>query len=213
MPYSLQTTSDAFGDQVDRAVAQFQQASLLGFRQPDGSYLAVGVRTREQQACLAALRICLAWEDFLEESFLKYLCGAVAPSGYVPTLLTPTLQSMATARQTLSGNNSYLKWDRQSAITRAGSVFDQAEPYAQTFQFVGQTVADLYVVRNRFAHRSEYAATRFRALVLALYGFNPNGMTPGRLLTQMHPDPQVGLPVLEALANRVKAARQLVVPV
>jgi len=154
------------------------------FRIPAGHarYRSVGIRTIETLAGLQLLKLHLGWEEFLESVFLRYLCGCISPSGYCPTLLTSRERGIATATSRLFGGYRYLNWGPSEAVERAERYFQNGEPFSVAIGSAAHELEALTVIRNRFAHRSEHAQNQFRQLVRNELGFNPPGITPGRLL-------------------------------
>lgn len=53
-----------------------------------GAYIKIPVRRKELFASLSLLRMQLAWESFVEDVFVRYMCGAVTASGYSPILIS-----------------------------------------------------------------------------------------------------------------------------
>ncbi len=171
-----------FEQSVQDSLIFLQEAQNFKIIQTAGSYRHIGVRRIESIAGLALLKIHLAWEEFLESVFVRYMCGATSASGFAPTLLSSPVSTISGAMKKLLQSNRYLNWNPQDTLHRANCYYDHGEPFATTISAVMQTGDDIVTVRNRFAHRSEYAAQRFRALVLKAFGYVPRGMSPGRFL-------------------------------
>ena len=147
-----------------------------------GSYRPIGIRTVESLAGLQLLKMHLAWEDFIESVFVRYMCGCVSHSGFTPVLLQRREQSTAAAMATLLGSKRYLQWTASETLARAQTFFQNGEPFNTAIHSAMYELESICTIRNRFAHRSEYAAAQFRNLVRNELGYNPPGMTPGRFL-------------------------------
>jgi hypothetical protein len=142
----------------------------------------------------------LAWEDFVEGVFLRYLCGARNASGRGPHLLHPAQPSIAAAHTELIGATGapFLTWSRSDVLSRADNYFADGEPFATPLAAAAVTLEDAAIVRNAFAHRSAHARSRFRALVRRVIGYIPRGMTTGRFLLTVPPGfARTGTPVIE----------------
>jgi hypothetical protein len=154
------------------------------FRVPAGhaGCRSVGIRTIGTLAGLQLLKLHLAWEEFLESVFLRYLCGCISPSGYCRILLTSREHGITTATSRLFSGYRYLNWGPSEAVDRAERYFQNGEPFSVAIGSAAHELEALTVIRNRFAHRSEHAQSQFRQLVRNELGFNPPGITPGHLL-------------------------------
>jgi hypothetical protein len=68
-----------------------------------GKHEYIGIRKVERLAELSLLRLHLSWEDFLESTFLRYICGAESGSGFSPQLLLTRELNLPSAFGTLAG--------------------------------------------------------------------------------------------------------------
>jgi len=178
---------------VDRCRRSFEQDLLIieGFLHKAksfkvevgyGTYRSVGIRTLEMLAGLQLLRMHLAWEEFIEAVFLRYMCGCVSHSGFSPLLLANRERNIEGAMKALCGKRKYLGWSPSETLGRAQTQFSNGEPFSTAIATASHQIEDIYTIRNRFAHCSEYAQAQFRQLVRTELGYNPPGMTPGRFL-------------------------------
>lgn len=181
--------------------------------QANAGYRYVGIRTVEQIAGLALIRIHLSWESFLEETFTRYICSASTQSGYSPRLKSVAYSNMKQAKRKLVGQRRYISWSIDSTLARSRRYFVDGEPFTSTISAVRQTLEDISVVRNRLAHASEYAVSEFRKVVIKHLGYVAKGMTPGRFLLWVvpHPGPKTHT-VLEYFAENLIGAAWLIVP-
>lgn len=141
---------------------------------------------------LAFLRIFIAWENFLEASFLRYLVGAKSPSGYMPVrLITP--KNIGHALDLLCSGREYVKWNSTSeVIARSETCFRDGEPYKTVLESVRTVLNNLNTIRNRITHRSVVSMSKFNDFARKILGYGKRGMTPGRfLLTKLPSDPQM----------------------
>lgn len=107
---SIQHCITNFENSVHRALSF--QSQVANFRVELHNHLYfIGRHRVELFAGLALLRIHLAWEDFVESVFLRYMCGAISPSGYRPTLLNAPSQNISSAMATLlaPGGHSFFE--------------------------------------------------------------------------------------------------------
>ena len=177
-------------------------AQTRSFRvlQPSGAYQNISARTNELLAGLALLRVCLAWEEFLESVFVRYMCGATSSSGFAPTLLLARERSISSAMAKLLGpGGRYLNWSPSNTRKRAGEHFDKGEPFSTAISAGGAVLDEVFIVRNRFAHRSDFASQEFRMILNSRIGYIPRGMTAGRFL--LSNSPVAGQTFIEFYAN------------
>ncbi len=180
----------------------------------NGVYVHIGIGRVELLAGLGLLRIHLAWEEFLESVFVRYMCGARSTSGFAPVLLSPPQPTIAVAMATLLGpSRQFLHWNARSTLARASRFFQAGEPFATAVGAIAQTLDDISAVRNRFAHRSDFSANAFRILVLTAFGYVPRGMSPGRFLLTAHPSLAAGgLRFFEFYSGSLIGASRAIVP-
>jgi len=152
-----------------------------------GRHVYLDNRKIELYVCLYFLKIQLSWEAFLESIFVRYLCGYPSPSGVSPKLLISRQTCITNALQTILEGKNYLSWSPDETISRSQKYFDMGEPFSTAISTAKHELKNLHIIRNRIAHRSEYAQQNFRNLVRGEIGFNPRGMTPGRFLMMKKP--------------------------
>jgi len=140
---------------------------------------------------LAFLQLFLAWEDFLEETFIRYMCGGKTESGYSPRLRLEA-QNMNHALELLKGSRQYVDWVESREIqNRARIFFEEGGPYQSAIDGAITELNHLKIIRNRIAHRSKSAEHQFDELTRQqLLGYRPKGLTPGLLLRIKLPPPK-----------------------
>lgn len=142
---------------------------------------------------LAFLRIFMAWENFLEESFIRYAIGAESPSGYKPTKLVNP-QNMAHALNLICSGRDYVSWNSASeVVSRSDIFFKDGEPYKNILEGVAGNLNDMNTIRNGIAHKSPISRKKFHDFVRirTRFGHGIRGITPGRFLLRfMSPTPQ-----------------------
>ena len=131
---------------------------------------------------LAFLRSFLAWERFLEESFLLYLLGKRAPRGRQPRRFAMPPDAKA-ARELVLGSRRYATWDGPATLDRAKVFFRAGRPYANAIEPRRYLLQEVQTVRNAIAHQSEVARRKFEKLVRDKLGTLPPKTTVGKFLT------------------------------
>lgn len=133
---------------------------------------------------LAFLKIFIAWENFLENTFIRYMCGALSLSGKKPIRIV-FIRYLGQALKVICGDRPYADWvSVEIVVERASRFFDGGEPYTTPLQSAAAELTDIRRIRNHIVHHSSKSSGAFNTLLLNIYGFRPKGMTAGRFLRQ-----------------------------
>lgn len=175
-----------------------------------GAFRNLGRRTVYLIMELSFLRIFLAWEDFLEQSFVRYMCGGMTASGYRPQLYVHPA-SLEHAYDILRGQRAFIEWSNGSEVLqRARLFFKNGYPYHPAIAGALQELEEMRILRNGIAHRSATAIRHFEDLARRLLGYRPRGLSPGVLLASVHwPS---GRTYLHHYSEVVKAVAAQIVP-
>ena len=132
--------------------------SLAGAKVVSKSRL-VGVSSLQRYALaeMAALQMFSQWESFIEDSFLRYLCGA-RPSRANGPLRYAYPRDLEHARSLILGDRSrrWVRWSdpTDDVIPRARLYFRDGEPFNSALRPVATDLNNLRKLRNRIAHDS-----------------------------------------------------------
>ena len=119
---------------------------------------------------LAFLSAVAAWEDFVKEVYLGYLCGYPAPNGYRPKLHSDPAKNKAHALLLAAGESKpaeaerKLRWNSFKWIKSLSEVH-----FTKESVFLRVTADDILwldlaqVVRNRVAHNSNKAKQQYKS--------------------------------------------------
>ena len=177
---------DRFTDRVNRSLSLVDDAAHFQELRK-GRYRPILRRKTYLIAELSFLQLFISWEDILEQTFTRYMCGGKTASGYSPRrYVQPT--TLEHALDIIKQERVFVDWTRwEEIITRANLYFQNGEPFANAIRGALVQLNEIKTIRNRIAHRSEYSIERFLRLVRDKFGYNPRGMTPGRLLLSRIP--------------------------
>lgn len=143
---------------------------------------------------LAFLGLVSAWEEFLEQSFVRYLAGATADQGYAPDLRMGKASDIAHAYHLVSGDpnfdpaRNYAKFgDPKWVIAISKNYFALGAPYATVLHANIEPLQHAVKLRNRVAHNSSKSREDFIKsakvhLNIPLNGKLRQGYTVGDLL-------------------------------
>lgn len=166
---------------VTQTIRMFNSLRELG-KLINSKWMPIKQRDVDLIAELAGLKLFVIWEDFLEQTFIRYMCGAKTYSRYSPKLYVkaPTLTH---ARNILLGGRPYINWENTNEVARrAETYFRRGEPYATVLRSAQVHLDTFKVIRNRIVHSSRFAETQFQKKVENLLGSTLPKITPGRLL-------------------------------
>lgn len=143
---------------------------------------------------LAFLGLISSWEEFLEQSFVRYLAGAKADNGYAPELRMGKASDISHAYQLISGDPAfdpsrrYAKFgDPRWVISISKNYFVLGAPYATVLQPSLDQLQHAIQLRNRVAHnsskcRNDFIKSAKRHLNIPAEGKLTQGYTVGDLL-------------------------------
>lgn len=173
----------------------------------------ISYKKKELIVGLSLLQLHSAWESFIEDTFIRYLCGAVSPSGFKPTLVSLKEKNIPSALSTLLSGQNYINWSPKNTTSRSKKYFSAGTPYTNALAVTSSVCEDINIIRNRFAHRSIYSLSEFHKVVRREVGFIPIGMTVGRFLQSCSSSPtHGGNNYIEYYANVLQIASKIIVP-
>jgi hypothetical protein len=131
---------------------------------------------------LSFLKLFISWEHFLEQSFIRFMCGAKNSAGF-PEETYANPKSLEHALSMLKQKQRYIDWTIVSdVIERAKLYFKNGEPFSTALGQASTYLTEMKVIRNRIVHESKKAEEDFHDLVRQKFGHFPRGMVPGKLL-------------------------------
>jgi len=208
-----------FEERVDAArnvVGRIGDYSVL----TDGRLRPLSPPERSYIAEMAFLRVLLAWEDFLEESFIRYMIGATPRRGRWPRPESRP-KTLDRARTIMLGERrDYVDWYSPDAVNKRAELhFSRPELYVNAINAVATHLNRMRIIRNRIAHRSQRAKKRYEGLLRTFYGAVIGGRGPGDVL--LAPPANAALPpgggagaasLMELYSSILKAAARQIVP-
>lgn len=152
---------------------------------------------------LAYLRVFLAWENFLEQSFLRFLCGYRHSGGQESILSGNYCRTLSDASATLFGNRGFALWHTPSTVvTRAQSFF--ANGRHEIIVSSNQArLAHFAAIRHRIAHAQDHAKFQFDQTTMALCGKRYLGSRPGVFLRDWAPSSTPPRRWIDAIAGEL----------
>lgn len=151
---------------------------------------------------MAFLRLFIAWETFLEETFLRYLCG-FRSSGGAPTLLKPPFRSLDDARSDLFGGREYVSWYDPDKIIKRSRAYITSGTHELVVASNKARLEWFAAVRHRIAHASAFARQEFDSATAGLAGRRYTGARAGRFLRDIAPHTLPPERWLESIGNEL----------
>ena len=173
----------AFASEVIRATGIALSGERIRAASAPGSSIRAELSLPKLEALYetAYLRIYLRWEDFLEQTFLRYLCGYSNSVGAC-TLLGPAFSSLAMAEAAVLGKQNFVNWADPSQVVARSKKFMTAAPHELVINSNLARLTYFKAVRNRIAHSSEYARAQFDNATRALTSRRYPGSSAGIFL-------------------------------
>jgi hypothetical protein len=157
----------------------------------------------------AFLQMFKAWEFFLEESVVAYLCGRLCLDG-ASVASHITAPSEEIARRLLGGDRGYAEWTNVDDVqSRLGRYFPLPNRIDNALKASMVDLRHIARIRNSIAHTSTLASRRFRELAEGLLGGRPSIKRPAQLLVTSYPGGD-GLLFFERYADVLEATAQAI---
>lgn len=171
-------------------------------------------RHKDTVVGLSFLRTFVAWETFLEQSFISYLLGSKPPGGPKPKrLVKPATRRMAVL-VIIGGDRDYADWYKWDQLKgRAKKYFEDGKPYTDALLGQKSLFDEMATLRNAIAHSSSHSQEKFKSLVRSkLSGFYPPNLTVGGFLAMTVPGSSPPESFLEYYLGSVNNLAELIVP-
>jgi hypothetical protein len=172
-----------FAQQVDKALLIAEIGERIRISSPRGSIAWRELYPARLEVLyeMAYLRIFILWESFLEESFLRYLCGYSTTIG-LTRLINPPQKNLAAARAIMLGGRSYVSWSQPVSVEGLCRRFINNGLHELVVKSNRARLEWLTAVRNRVAHGSAHSKSQFDIATMGLLGRRYPGASPGRFL-------------------------------
>jgi len=169
---------------------------------------------RDMLVELAFLHLFLAWERFLEESFLLYMLGKKSPRKYAPQRFVNPPTRFHAYRLTLpEWGRPYAEWDNPEAVReRAKRFFKKGDPYESALSAHTHVLKEIRTIRNAIVHRSISSQDNFDKLVRNKLGYLPSNLRVGAFLITVVRSHAVPISYLDYYLNGLINAARGIIP-
>ena len=162
----------------------------------------------------AFLRSYLAWERFLEETFILFLIGKRPQRRrrVLKCYVAPKNRNHA-LEMILPEGRRYVDWDSPDLVcTRAKRFFAGGEPFESALAPRLNLLNELQIIRNAIAHRSIKSERKFHQLVRDKLGYLPAGISVGSFLETLVPRTHPPLANIDHYLDRINVVASIIVP-
>lgn len=177
-----------------------------------GASPRISRKRRDSIVELAFLRTFLAWETFLEDSFLLYLLGQKPPRGRAPHRHTIPPNRKLAEEWLVPEGRQYAQWDAVPVSNRAQRFFREGRPFTRALRSHQSTLDETKIIRNAIAHDSKNAHDKFENLVRVKLGTLPPNVTVGSFLGMTVSSSSPPVSFLEFYLEKVEVVARLIVP-
>lgn len=157
----------------------------------------------------AFLKMFVAWETFVESSFIDYLINEESILQRRPAKWATPIDRRH-ANQIIIGNQKYLDWSNPEIIRTVSKIyFHQGYVFDSALSAINADLMDMKTIRNSAAHLSSTTSDKLDGLATRILGTPCNNYTAYQLLFTT--DPRSGAPaqiVLERYLTLIDIAAE-----
>jgi hypothetical protein len=174
--------ASTFADACAESLALATSAEALRIRDSTQGEPQLPLARLELLYELAFLRLFIAWEQFLEESLIRYLCGYAHRGGQENLRRGRYFSTLDGARMAIRQGRDYVLWHNpQTVVTRAQQWLDTSRHELVIGSSLGR-LANFAAIRHRVAHAQLHARSEFDKATIVLVARRYRGSRPGRFL-------------------------------
>ncbi len=147
------------------------------------------------------LRMFVAWEDFLESTFVRFLCGYCTTTNFSAHTLVQAPSNLSSATTVMLGGQQYFLWHSPQRVVNKSKSFFTLGRHETVISSATARLESLGAVRHRIAHGQDDAVTKFDAATMSLCGKRYPGANPAAFLRDWVPNTFPRLRWIEAVAD------------
>jgi hypothetical protein len=194
------------GERFDEALKLAEIGEDARLEATRGSRTRVNLHPSRLEALyeLAYLRVFVGWEAFLEQAFLRYLCGYLSTRGAATLIAGATYApTLASAEKALLGGNRYALWHNPAGVVKRCQKFFSASPIEAVVNSNLARLTDFAAVRHRITHAHGDTRKNFDVATMNFAGGRYRGGRPGAFLRDRDTSHMPQIRWLERLTNEL----------
>jgi hypothetical protein len=161
---------------------------------------------------LAFLKVFIGWETFLEQTFVRFLCGYTSSNGLEPLVAKQSYQgSLAAAATTVLGGQQYVLWHNPTRVVQRCAKFFAAGRIETVVNSNFSRLEWMGSVRHQIAHGNADTGMKFDVATMQLIGKRYPGSRAGRFLRDIDVNSTPPTRWLTVLSNEIEALGQQIV--
>lgn len=160
---------------------------------------------------LSYLKAYLAWERFLEETFILFLLG-YAPSQKNKIIRYVAPKNRKHAIEFLLQGKDYIDWSTPEEIrNRANLLLKNGKPFDKPVSSITHQLKNMKTIRNAITHASSISKEKFKSLVRGKISYFPSSLTIGGFLYSRVPNTKPPESFFDYYFNSIiNAARKII---
>jgi hypothetical protein len=163
---------------------------------------------------MAYLRIFVAWENFLEDTLLRTMCGYISPL-YIPRFQEELARERSVKeayKALLRPGQNYLLWHNPKEVERRAKEWVVGSPHEVVIASSLARLEWFSWVRHRVAHGSDDARAKMDRATLGLAGRQFAGASVGRFLRSWNQAAQPQVRWIYTIADELGALSSQMAP-
>lgn len=185
MPRSMPPLAASFQARVRDAIELAEAGEIARYESAPQSLTRRHLHAGRLEALyeMAYLRVFVSWEAFVEQAFLRYLCGYASSSGTATLVPGGSFErTLSSAEAALLGTRQYVLWHKPSTVISRCRRFFATSAIDVVVSSHTSRLENLASVRHRIAHAQADARSNFDSATMALVGRRYRGSRPGAFL-------------------------------
>lgn len=160
---------------------------------------------------LAFLKVFVSWEDFLEQTFVRLLCGYLSSSGCEPLRPGEHYRATLSAAETaILANHPYVLWHNPARVVSRCQRFFSNGQFEAVIASNSTRIEAMAHIRHRIVHSQADALRKCHAATMLFAGVRYRGARAGRFLRDTVPYTQPPMTWLRSLSTELeKLAMQM----
>lgn len=190
------------------SVVEANSFIALAFQQDGAGNYLLPQNQREFITDSAYLKLFIAWETFLESSFIKYMLGETSVLGNSITRYVQPIDEQH-ANKLLIGTQKYVDWSNPEIVKRLSNLYFISGNPIDTF--VSSTMVDLFdlkTIRNAAAHLTSTTRQQLDSVGTRRLKRSCTNLKVSDFIFAIDPDSAAGETILTTYLNKLDIAAE-----